>query len=415
MYLSGSKWNTRKRKRGPNPWRVLILIALIGGLLYINRFVLPQTPPLFVSTPTPTRSPATLVLEAESLFQAGKLSQAEDSYRQAIAIDPQEVSYHIELARVQVFAGKYTDAVSNASNAVLLEPNSAMANAVLAWATDFLALDDPEAATTLDALQRVERAVELDPNSALVRAYYAEVLIDDDLEAYDRAREQAQLSVQLDPNLLEAQRALGYIWERTGNYELAFDAYSNALRINPNLAILHLAMGNMLFNLGEVDEAIQSYTRASSLAPTDFTPLQLSARAYAQVGEYGKASQYAQSAVDVLPSNARLHGDLGRWHYKNGDYPAAIESLGVAIHGRSAAEEVLVEGLPLDPGDDTVVEFYYMYGLALARQDQCVLAGEIALALLAGVPENEVAIFNAQEILIICGPLEPRPTPEVEA
>ncbi len=414
MYLSGSKWNTRKRKRGPNLWRVLILLVLIGGLLYINSFVLPRTPPLFVSTPTPTRSPATFALEAESLFQGGKLSQAEEAYRQAIAIDPQEVSYHIGLARVQVFAGKYAEAVSNASNAVLLEDNSALANAVLGWALDFLALEDPEAASTLDALERVERAVELDPNSALVRAYYAEVLIDDDLEAYDRAREQAQLAVQLDPNLLEAQRALGYVWERTGNYELAFDAYENALRINQNLAILHIAMGNMLFNLGEVNEAITSYTRASSLAPTDFTPLQLSARAYAQVGEYGKASQYAQSAVDVQPSNARLHGDLGRWLYKNGDYQAAIESFTLAIRGGTYGEDAVVEGLPLDPGDDTVVEFYYMYGLALARQDQCALGSDIAQALLTGVPENEVAVFNAQEILILCGQLEPRPTDEPE-
>src|SRR3990172_8538643 len=103
MYLSGSKWNTRKRRRRSNPWRVLGLLLLIGALLYLNSFILPAAPPLFISTAIPTRSPASLVLEGESLFQAGKLAQAEAAYREAIAIDPQNPDYFAELARIQVF------------------------------------------------------------------------------------------------------------------------------------------------------------------------------------------------------------------------------------------------------------------------------------------------------------------------
>jgi tetratricopeptide (TPR) repeat protein len=407
MYLSGSKWNTRRRRRRSNPWRVLGLLLLIGGLLYLNSVIIPQAPPLFVPTSVPTRSPVTLVLEGESLFQAGKLAQAASSYQQAIAIDPQNPDYYSELARVQVFAGDYPGAVSNARNAVLLAPNSARANGVLGWALDFLSFTDPQAATTLEALEAVERAVELDPNSALVRAYYAEIIIDDDLEAYARAREQAELAVRLDPNLLEAQRALGYVWERTSNYAQAFEAYQNALRINPNLSMLHIAIGNMYFVQNNVQEAIRSYTTATTLAPQDVVPNQLIARAYAQVGEFGKASQFAQAAVDLQPSNPRLHGDLGRMYYKNGEYEDAIASLQLAIEGSA---DPLISGLPLDPGDPIVVEFYYMYGLALAKTVQCGLAGEIAHSLIANVPGSAEAVTNAEEILILCGELPPRPT-----
>jgi tetratricopeptide (TPR) repeat protein len=362
-----------------------------------------------------------MALEGESLFQAGKLAQAEQAYLQAIAVDPQSPEYYIELARIQVFAGDYAGAVSNASNAVLLDPNSARANAVLGWALDFQSFADPQSASTLEALERVEKAVELDPDSALVRAYYAEIIIDDDLEAYTRAREQAELAVRLDPNLLEAQRALGYVWERTANYDLAFEAYANALRINPNLAMLHVAVGNMHFNLGlrdlgeglfesgqrHVDEAIRSYTTATTLAPQDVEAFRRIARAYAQVGEFGKASQFAQAAVDLQPTNPRLHGDLGRMYYKNGEHQAAIASLKLAIEGST---DPAVAGLPLDPGDPIVVEFYYMYGLALAKTAQCSLASEIAHSLLTNVPGNPDAVTNAEEILILCGELPPRPT-----
>ncbi len=408
MYLSGSKWNTRKRRsRRSSPWRVAILLLLIVAVIYVERVVVPQTPPLFVVTPVPTRSPASIILEADSLFQAGKLGQAEQSYQEAISINPEQADYYSELARIQVFAGKYAEAVTNASNAILLDPNSAIANAVLGWALDFQSQSEPESADILEALQKLEKAVELNPNSALVRAYYAEVLIDENVTAFQQAGEQAQLAIQLDPNLLEAQRAVGYVWERTGNYELAFEAYQNALRINPNLALIHIALGNMYFNNGDSQSAIDSYIRASTLAPEDVIPLRLIAQAYARDGEFGKASQYAQSAVDLKPSDSRLHGDLGRMHYKNADYDSSIQSLALAIQGGAYRDGIQLTGLPLDPGDDLVVEFYYMYGLALAKLDRCGLAADLSEALIIGVPDNEIATFNAQAILIECGLIEP--------
>ena len=408
MHLSGSKWNTKKRRRRPSsPLRVALLLLLIAAVIYVERVVVPQTPPLFVVTPIPTRSPATIILEADSLFHAGKLAQAEKAYHEAISIDPQEDDYYTELARIQVFAGRYAEAVTNASNALLLDPNSGLANAVLGWALDFQSQSDPESADILEALQKLEKAVELDPNSALIRAYYAEVLIDENVTAFQQAGEQAQLAIQLDPNLLEAQRAVGYVWERTGNYDLAFEAYQNALRINPNLALIHIAMGNMYFNNGDTQSAIDSYIRASTLAPEDVIPLRLIAQAYARDGEFGKASQYARSAVDLEPSNSRLHGDLGRMYYKNADYDSSITSLALAIHGGLYLEGIQVAGLPLDPGDPLIVDVYSMYGLALAERGQCDLATDLSEALITGVPDNEVATGNAEEILIRCGLIDP--------
>lgn len=413
MYLSGSKWNTRKRrKKRNNPWRILVLLLIIGALIYVERIVVPQTAPLFVVTAVPTRSPASIILEAESLFEAGNLPQAEAAYRQAIQADPEEIDYYIQLARVQVFAGDYEKAVSNASNAVMLDSNSAMANAVLGWALDFQSQADPKAADIADALEKLQKAVRLDPGSALVHALYAEVIIDHDISAFEQARQEAELAVQIDPNLLEAQRALGYVWERTGNYELAFEAYQNALRINSNVALLHIAIGNMYFNLGQADEAIQSYLHASTFAPEDVIPLRLIVQAYASEGEFGKASQYAQSAVDLEPDQARLHGDLGRMYYKNGDYPSAIESLGLAIHGGTYGDGVAVHGLPLDPGDPLVVDVYSMYGLALAHQSQCGDAINMAEMLVTGVPDSEIAAANAEQILVLCGEIEATATPE---
>ena len=411
MYLSGSKWSVKKRRRRSNPWRIFFLLMLIAGGVYLERVVVPTVPPLFIQTPIPTRSPASFALEAETLFEAGKLVQAEQSYQDAIRSAPQEPAFFIELARIQVFLGRYDEAVTNASNALLLDPNSALANAVLGWALDFQGGE-----SILDALQRVETAIAQEPESALINAYYAEVLIDSEITNFEPARAAAEKAVRLDPNLVEAHRALGYVWELTGNYDQAFESYQAALRINPNLAILHIALGNMYMNpeSPNLSQAREAYLKAVGLAPEDVTPLRLVAQSYAREGEFGKASQYSANAVELQPENARLHGDLGRMFYKNQNFEQAIEHLGLAIHGGETEAGVLVESIKLDPGDPFSVELYYTYGLALAKGNRCSLATDIAEALITGVPEDEIAVFNAQEILILCGLIEPTSTPASE-
>jgi tetratricopeptide (TPR) repeat protein len=238
----------------------VVLILLIAAVIYIERFVVPTVPPLFVVSPTPTRSPATFVLEAESLAESGKLAQSAEAYRQAIAIDPQEATYYFELARVQVFLGEYDEAVTSARNALLLE-DSAMANGVLAWALVFQGPD-----SFIEARERAEKALSLDPNSPLVLSYYAEVLIDNNIESYETALLHAERAVQIDPNLMEAHRALGYVWERTGNYAEAESSYETALRINPNLSLLYISLGNMQFNQGEI-EAATNLGRPANMPP----------------------------------------------------------------------------------------------------------------------------------------------------
>lgn len=415
MYLSGSKWNVRRRRPGRNLGRIALLLALIGGAVYVERFLVPTVPPLFIPTATPTRSPATFALEAESFFEAGKLAQAEDSYRRAIEANPTDPGLYVALARVLVFAGKYEAAETEARNALLINPDLPGARAVLGWALDFQGTD-----RLIEAEAEVQAALGADPGNALAQAYLAEILMDQYIGLgsgdYRDAVAAAQRAVELDPNVVETHRALGYVLESTGNYEGALQEYQRALTINPNLWMLHLATGNMYLNLDppDLDEAIQGYLNASAFDPTNPLPLQLIAQAYSRFGEYGKAAQYAADAVGLDPSNPSLRGDLGVMYYKNGDYEAAVEQLNLAVRG-GEVDGGAVRGLPIDPASARIVSFYYTLGLALARSGACEEATPIFEALLRGVPDDEIAVANATEGLILCGVVEPTPTPRVTA
>ena len=392
---------TRRRKR-PNlfSWLIFGLVVLFG--YYLNQVYLPAQPNPFEATPTATRSPESLATEAETLFKDGKLLQSIEAYEEAIKASPQDPALYIAIARIQVWAGQYEDAKANAENAMLLNSESSMAYAVYAWALDFLGGEENRA----EALDSIQRAIELDDRNALAHSYYAEILIDTGLfENYDDAAEHSRVALSLDPNLLEARRARAYVLENVGadlyNYELAVQEYRAAIEMNPNLPILHMELGRNLRFLEVYDEAIREFTLANTLNPPDPEPDLLISRTYATIGDYAKAIQYAEQAVKDRATDPNLRGNYGVMLFRNFLYEPALEQLSLAVKGGSTEEGLPIAGLSLTEGG-RVVEYYYTFGLALARTNQCGEALKISQQIKSAVPTDENAVFAADEMVRIC-------------
>jgi tetratricopeptide (TPR) repeat protein len=396
MYLHGSKWTMRRRRRRPsNPFWILTLLVLIAGAWYFNKKVVPTIPPLFESSPTPTRSPESFINEADEYFKAGKLSQAITSYEGAIRSDPTNPSIYIAKARVQVFAGRYEDALETTGNALILNPNNSMAYAVKGWTLDFLR-------DYLPAEAAVKKAIELDPNNALAYAYYAEILLDRGIyEDQEKAIEMSRKARDLAPNTLETHRIRGYVFWATTNYEEALQEYKAALAINDKLWDLHYSLGVVYRDMGTYDQAEQEFIQASSLNPTNPDILTEASRMNITAGQYGKAVQYAEQALKIDPSNPRLHGNLGFALYKNRQYENAVSQFALAIQGGTTAEGVVVKGLPLASGR-VADEYYSYYGLALAKLNRCNDAVPIFQLILQNIAEDQNAYANAQEGIQAC-------------
>ncbi len=380
----------------------------------MNQVVVPATPPLFIPTPTQTLSPEAFVNRAQELFKDGKLDAAKDAYKEAIAVDPENPASFVELARLQVFTGEYEEAVKNTSNAMLKNPNNPLAHAVQGWAFSFQG-------NLVEAERSIRQALELDPNSALAHAYYAELLINQVSEDYgllDKAISESNLGLQLDPNLLETHRARGLVLMNTGNAEEAVLEFEKAISLNKNIADLHLYLGLAYKALERYDLAQESLLLAYSLNPKDTVALIELSRAYFADGRYAQAAQYAEEAVKNDPANPHRHGYLGIVQYKQENFPQAIDELAYAVRGGKTPENVTVEGLQLSY-EDRVMQYYWYYGFALARARRCEEAIPVFQALLTGVPDNEIAVYNAQEGLNICKeqaetPVETTETPTGE-
>ena len=412
MYLRGNKWSMNRRpKRRNSSFRVVHLAGLIGSGLYFNQVVVPATPPLFIPTATPTRSPQSFVNEAEQLYADGKLTQAIAAYKQAILNDPGNPNNYTRLAHFQIYSGEYEDAIENTQNALLKNANNPIAHAIQGWALNFT--DDPTLAEAA-----VKKALDLDPNSAMAHAIYAEILVDKgDFDELDKAAEHSRLARDLDPGLFEAHRARGLVLAATQNLEEAIQEFKAAISINDKIADVHLQLGVVYRVMGENDRAVEELLAAYALNPENPIALTEISLAYAREGQYEKAAQYAADAIKAVPEDPRLHGNLGMMHYKREDYAAAIPALALAVRGGTTEDGAVVEGLPLDYG--RVAEYYTFYGFALARSNRCREAVPIFQAMLSGVPNDEIALYNAEEGLRICAeslgtPMPPTATPEAE-
>jgi tetratricopeptide (TPR) repeat protein len=410
MYLRGNKWTMTRRTRRAPIWRLLLLMGLIGVALYVNQVVVPATPPLFIPTETPTLSPESFVNQAEEFYSAGKISQAIKAYENAVYSDPANPANYVSLARLQVFAGDYDKAITNSQNALLKNPNNPLAHAVMGWSLGFQEKYG-------EAEIEIKKALDLDPNNALAYAYYAEILtVQNDFNLYDRAADASKKALQLGPELMEAHRARGIVLLNTQNLEEALQEFQTALTISKNIPDLNLYLGITYKAIGDFDQAQESLLAAYALNPTDTVALTELSRAFFGDGRYPQAAQYAEEAVKVKPTDARLHGNLGIIYYKQEDYDKAIESLALSVRGGTMEDGTKVDGLPLDYG--RVEEYYWYYGFSLARADLCSQAVPVFQALLTGVPNDEIAIYNATEGLAICQQtLEspPAPTETLEA
>src|SRR3990172_2508961 len=396
MYLPrSSKWSMNRRRRRPNlfGWAVFGLVVLFG--YYFNQVYLPAQPNPFEATPTPTRSPESFVTEAEVLIVDGKFLRAIDAYQEAIRSSPEDPALYVSIARAQVLAGKPADAQSNAENALLLDPNNSLAYAVRAWAMDAQGSNG-------DALSEIEKAIQIDPNNGLAHAYYTEILVNSgSFDNTTKAIEESKIALALAPDTMEAHRARGILLEATQNYEEAIGEFKTALEYNDSVSDLYLRLGLNYRVLGVSNDAIEAFTRADVLNPADPLPDFYISRTYAGVGEFAKALQYAETAVQNNPADARLRGNYGVMYYRNLFWTEAVEQLRLTVDGGVTPEGQPVEGIPLS-NDVRVAEYYYTFGLALARTNQCAEALPIAQEIQTKIPTDENAVFAASEIIRIC-------------
>ena len=417
MRLTGERLHMGGERRANNPWRILLLLSIIGGGVLLTRavWVTKSVQPLFLATPTATRTSASHAEEGRTQFSAGRLQAAIDAYQSAAAVSPQEARLWAELARAQTYSSAFmTSAVGR--NARLSEarqaieqgrragPDDAFVQAVRAFIYDWSsssASDGVEADRLLkEAEASAIRALQLDPGSSLAQAFYAEILLDQQkfAQSLDIAELAAAQADPQNPLTMDIHRVYGTVLESNGLYRQAIEEYQRAANITPNFTYLYLLIGANYRQLSVkatseserrslMDLALENFDRAArinaQLDIADPTPYLAIGRTYLQDGEFFIAAINVERALAIDPTSADIFGRLGIIFFKARNYETAVEVLRCAVEGCTQEEAssllcnikvfLCADGTPPDsvgtvtglPLGDGTLEYYYTYASVL--------------------------------------------------
>jgi tetratricopeptide (TPR) repeat protein len=444
-HLNGERPHFRPEKRSINPYRVIILLGMIlGGIWILMGIDRGDVQPLFLPTPTPTRTTNSYVMEGEAQFKAGSLGGAISAYQQAVSVEPNNSHAWAELARIQTYSSsllstnedryeRLTQARESIDQATAIDPDNAEVQAVRSFVLDWYAsnpLVPPEESQSAlnDAEAAAIRALQLDNENALALAFLAEILVDQ--QKWSQAEETIKQAVAIETESMDVQRVYGYVLESLGQYRLAIEKYREAVTIQPNLTFLYIFIGRNFRSLEVHNRALEEFEKAAQineqLGVQDPVPFVEIAKTYSRDGEFFAAALNAEKAIRINPYNPNTYGQLGIIYTKARNFEGAQPVLKCAVRGCSAEENqvaiellgegVEVNGLPLTSG--TVAFYYAQYGSVLAalsrpNQNYCEEALLVLNEVRTSYPDDPTFNQIVDENIAICDLVDQRSAPEI--
>jgi len=442
--LTGRKPSFSSKKPNLNINLVIVLVFLIAaGIWFAYQVNDPEGrfEPLFLPTPTATRTVDSLVQEGEAYFEAGKIYDPEgkdaiDAYYDVLEQHPENALVRAELARLLTYSSALLSTIEERTERLALarkeiqqaadqEPGDSTIQAiralVLDWSSTSAAASQEEKQNWInEAEQAANLAITLDPNNSLALAFYAEVLLDQNQKA--QAEEHARLAVAQGPELMDTHRVYGTVLESLGEYRYAIEEFEMAAEINPNLTFLYIRIGVIYRALKVYDTALDYFAKAIAINQSngveDPLPYIAIAKTYSRDGEFFIAAVNGEKAIAINPTNPDTYGQLGDIYVRARNYEGALPVLKCAVVGCSADENevggVAVQGLELVNFD--VAYYYARYASVLAAlsrpgENYCQEALNILAELKAVYGSDPVLMSIVEENEAICYLLEETPAP----
>jgi predicted O-linked N-acetylglucosamine transferase (SPINDLY family) len=207
----------------------------------------------------PTRADAHHLLGVLA-HQRGQLDRAIRSYRQAIALHPEYPEAFNNLGVALQAQGKIAEAVPCFERAIALAPAYAEAHFNLGAAHQAAGHDDR-------AVGCYRAALALSPDH--LAAHYNLGNAQRALRRLEDAAASYRAAIALDPNHVDANNNLGVVLWELHDEAQATVHFERTLALRPDYRNAHVNLGHSLRQRGLFDEAIESYRRALALDPAD--------------------------------------------------------------------------------------------------------------------------------------------------
>jgi tetratricopeptide (TPR) repeat protein len=240
--------------------------------------------------------------QALQYHQAGNLQQAEQIYRQILAVDPRHADSHHLVGVAAYQKGQFAEAIASIRQAISINPWAAVYYANLGVSQEALG-------QLHEALNSYHHALRLDAhsaqaNNAVGNAYRALGRLDDAIKFCAQA-------LRLQPVFPEAHNNLANAFYLQGNYEKSIAHYQEALRQRPGYAEAHSNLGLSLVDSGKREEGMAHYYEAIRLNPNYAEPHNNLSIALMRESRFQEAEKHSRRALELKPNFVDAQNNLG--------------------------------------------------------------------------------------------------------
>jgi tetratricopeptide (TPR) repeat protein len=275
-------------------------------------------------------APETLRERGMALHRAGRLTEADGIYAEALRQNPRDAEVLHLRGVVLHRLGRPAEALASFDAALALEPDSAefcnsRGNALR------------RLRRLPEALASYERSIALQPG--LAAAHNNRGLVLQSMRRIEEAAASYRRALELEPQFAEAYNNLGTVECDLGQPATALASFRRALELQPGLGGVHANLGNALRDLGRPDEALGEFELAVREAPRVAATHCNCGNALYDLGRLGDAIASYDRAIALEPGYAQAHfnksiclllaGELARglplyeWRKQLADAPAA--------------------------------------------------------------------------------------------
>lgn len=187
--------------------------------------------------------------------------------------------------------------------AIDLDPDFAMAYAMLSWTYAFEAMNGwtPSREGSL-AKARAYAAKALELNNKLPVAYFVTGLVFREQRRYREALAQARKAIELDPSYANAHILLATLLYYTGQAQAGLELVKKAMKLNPHHPYNYpFHLGQAYFILGQYQQAIDAFEKGLESNPSSERLHVWLAAAYAQIGRKDDAKWEVEQVIIQNP------------------------------------------------------------------------------------------------------------------
>ena len=290
-----------------------------------------------------------LFQQALQFHEQGRLSEAENIYRQILETAPDNADVLNLLGLIAQAKGMHTQATELFYHAVKQAPKHAPF-----WFNLGLSLENDN--KPVEALQAYQTAIELKPDFKEAFSNMGDIYNKE--QKSDLAEEMYKKALQIDGNytpvlanlaaLKQDLKALqdyclrypedaifpyylSKIYQNKAQYEEALSYINQAHQITPNAPEILETLAELLMLTNKKEEAIKIFEQILKLNPNSVPALINLANHATQLRDYPQAERYYKQALDLSPHDLDAHFNYANMLYRQNRIPEALEEYRAAV------------------------------------------------------------------------------------